>query len=62
MAKKLTRIEREIRDHPEKFDYGDIPPDRKIFPEQEKRLAEARPQWLKELVGSKSDSLFKGGN
>ena len=51
MAKKLTRIEREIRDHPEKFDFGDIPPARKKIPAQEARYDEMRPQWAKDLAG-----------
>lgn len=53
MAKKLTKIERLMVEKPEMFDFGDIPADRKIYPEQEKRLRDARPQWLKELIGSK---------
>lgn len=53
MAKKLTKIERKMRDHPEKFDFGDIPPARKVHPEQEQWFRDARPQWLKDLVGSK---------
>ena len=52
MAKRLTKIEREMRDHPEKFDFGDIPPDRKIYPDQEKRLDDLRPQWAKDLAGN----------
>ncbi len=51
MAKRLTRIERLIRDHPEKFDYADIPPDYKLSPAEEARNAAARPKWLKDLAG-----------
>lgn len=51
MAKKLTRIEREIRDHPDKFDFADIPADRVKIPEQEARYDAMRPQWAKDLAG-----------
>ena len=53
MAKKLTKIEREMAEHPEKFDFADIPPDRLIYPEQEKRLDDMRPQWAKDLADGK---------
>ena len=56
MTKKLTRIEREMRDHPEKFDYGDVPPDRKKIPAQEAAYDAMRPQWLKDLIGSKDSA------
>ncbi len=52
MPKKLTRIEREMRDHPEKFDFGDVPPARVKIPEQEARYDEMRPQWAKDLAAS----------
>ena len=51
MAKKLTKIEREMRDHPEKFDFGDIPAARKKIPAQEARYDAMRPQWAKDLAG-----------
>ena len=51
MAKRLTRMEREIRDHPEKSDFGDIPAARKIYPDQEKLLDDMRLQWAKDLAG-----------
>ncbi len=51
MPQKLTRIEREIRDHPDKFDFADIPPDYKIGPVEQARDEAARPQWLKDLAG-----------
>ncbi len=51
-----ARIRREITEHPEKFDFGDIPPDRKIYPDQEKRLDDMRPLWAKELAGEKNKS------
>ena len=34
------------------FDFGDVPEDRKIYPEQEKRLNDARPAWLKQSLGA----------
>lgn len=55
MTKKLTKIEREMTEHPEKFDFADIPPARKIYPDQEKRLDDMEPQWFKDLVGKKDD-------
>ncbi len=51
MAKKLTRIQREIRDHPEKFDFGDVPPARKKNKVQEAKMDAMRPQWAKDLAG-----------
>lgn len=51
MVKKLTKLQQEMEDHPEKFDFGDIPAARKIYPEQEKRLDDMRPQWAKDLAG-----------
>ena len=47
MAKRLTRIEREIRDHPEKFDFGDIPPDYKLTPEQQASYDAMAHDWVK---------------
>jgi len=52
MAKRLSRIEREIKEHPSKFDFADIPPDYKIGPVEQARDEAARPQWLKDLVGN----------
>ncbi len=70
MSKKLTRIElqrrldraavarvrRLIRDHPEKFDYADFPPDRVKIPEQEARYekrAKAHRKVVMEAMRSK---------
>ena len=53
MAKKLTRIERDIAEHPERYDYGDIPRDHKIIPAQEAAYDALRPQWAKDLVDGK---------
>lgn len=47
MAEKLTRMEREIRDHPEKFDFGDIPRDHKISAAQEAAYDALAPDWVK---------------
>jgi hypothetical protein len=52
MPKKLTRIEREIRDYPERFDYADIPPNRVKIPANEKRLDDMEPQWFKDVAGN----------
>lgn len=49
---KLSKIQRLIRDHPERFDFSDIPADRVKIPEQEKRMDDMRPQWAKDLAGS----------
>ncbi len=53
MAKKLTKIQKLMRDRPEMVDFGDVPPARKIIPAQEKRLDDMRPQWAKDLIGNK---------
>jgi hypothetical protein len=50
MAKKLTRIQRLMEERPEMFDFGDVPPARKIIPEQEARYDAMRPQWAKDLA------------
>jgi hypothetical protein len=56
MPKKLSRIEREMRDHPEKFDYPDFPPLRKLTPAQQARYDAMRPQWAKDLIGGSTGS------
>lgn len=53
MAKKLTKIQKLMDERPEMFDFGDIPADRKIYAEQEKRLDDMRPQWAKYLADGK---------
>ena len=53
MAKKLTRIERDIAEHPERYDYGDVPRDHRIIPAQEARYDAMRPQWAKDLADGK---------
>jgi len=55
MSKKLSRIEREIRDHPDKFDFADIPPDRKKIPAQEKRMDDLAPDWVKRFKKNSAD-------
>ncbi len=49
---KLTKIQKLMRDRPEMFDFGDIPPACVKIPAQEKRLDDMRPQWAKDLIGS----------
>ena len=51
MAKRLSRIERDIRDHPEKYDYYDIPLEDKVTPAQQAIYDDMRPQWAKMLAG-----------
>ena len=53
MAKKLTKIQKLMDEHPEKFDFSDIPPDRVLIPEQEKWYDDNAPQWAKDLIGNK---------
>lgn len=53
MAEKLTRVQRDIRDNPDKYDYADIPLPRKRTAAQEKLYADMRPQWAKDLAASK---------
>lgn len=55
MAKKLTKIEREIREHPDKFDFGDIPAPRKKIPRQEAAYDALSPQWAKDLINRPAD-------
>lgn len=72
MARKLSTIEREIRDHPDKFDFGDIPPDRVKIPAQEKAYDDLAPLWAKSLAARKlrptgsnpcsASQLLAGGN
>ena len=49
---KLTKIQKLMRDRPEMFDFGDVPPNRVKIPEQEARYDAMRPQWAKDLIGS----------
>lgn len=52
MARRPNKTEREIAEHPERFDFGDIPPARKKVPAQEKRLDDMRPKWAKDIAES----------
>jgi hypothetical protein len=36
-----------MRDHPEKFDFGDIPPDFKLTPAQQASYDALAPDWVK---------------
>ncbi len=53
MAKKLTRIERDIRDNPDKYDFQDVPPARVKIPEQEAAYDALEPEWSKKLSGKR---------
>jgi hypothetical protein len=53
MVKKLTKLQRLMDEKPKMFDFGDIPPDRKIHPAQEKWYKDNRPDWAKSLAGDK---------
>ena len=55
MAKRLNRTQRKIRDHPERFDFGDIPSDQRISLSQRKAYDALRPQWAKDLIGPRHD-------
>ena len=61
MAKRLSRIEREIRDHPEKYDYYDIRPDQNLTDAQRapyEKAAKAHRKMVVEYMGSQN---LKGG-
>jgi hypothetical protein len=47
MAKKLSKIQKLMRDRPEMFDYGDCPPNRVLIPAQEKWYDDNAPDWVK---------------
>ena len=47
MTKRLTRIERDIAEHPERYDFQDVPPDHREIPAQEAAYEALRPQWAK---------------
>jgi hypothetical protein len=49
------RIQRLMDEHPEKFDFSDIPPDRVKIPAQEKWYDDNRPQWAKDLAGKSEE-------
>jgi len=58
-----AKIRREMRDHPERFDYGDIPPpvsaERRAI--MDAQMAEMRPQWLKDMIAKEqADPASKG--
>ena len=46
--KKLTRIQRDIAEHPERYDFGDIPPNRVLIPAQEAAYDALAPDWVKQ--------------
>lgn len=46
----IRRVQWQIEHHPERFDYGDIPPARVKIPEQEARMDALRPQWAKDMA------------
>ncbi len=57
MAKKLTRIERLIRDRPEMFDFGDIPADQNLTDAQRapyEEAAKAHRKMVVEYMGSQN--------
>ena len=47
MAKKILKIHKLMDERPEMFDFGDIPPDRVLIPEQEKWYDDHAPDWVK---------------
>jgi len=55
MRKKLSKIEREIRDHPDKFDFADIPADYKLTPAQKARYDDLAPDWVKRFKKNSAD-------
>jgi hypothetical protein len=59
MAKKLTKVEREMRDHPERFDFGDIPPMQSgaAWDAYNREMGDREPRWFKEM---KKDVAKKG--
>lgn len=46
------KIDQEIADHPERFDYADIPPhyDSKEFEAYNRAMDKRRPAWLKKFI------------
>jgi hypothetical protein len=51
---KLSKIEREMRDHSERFDYGDIPPMGTATPTYNRQMDERRPAWLKAMLAERA--------
>jgi hypothetical protein len=51
MAKKLTKVEREMRNHPERFDFGDIPPMRSgaAWDAYNREMDKLEPAWAKAM-------------
>ena len=50
MTRKLSKVDREIRDHPERFDFGDVPPMGSLTPEHARQLDERRPDYIKKRL------------
>lgn len=49
-TKRSAKLQREMDEHPERFDFGDIPPDRVRIEANEASIQAGKPQWLKRLV------------
>ncbi len=53
MAKKkdpLAALHLDMKLHPEKYDFGDVPEGRVKIPEQEARYDAAEPEWFKKMI------------
>lgn len=48
----LARLHREMREHPERFDYGDLPSG-ELTEAQGAEAAELTPAWLQELIAKR---------
>ncbi len=49
MDKRIAEVRREMRAHPERFDFGDLP-DLDLRPALQEQSDRMRPDWLKEGI------------
>lgn len=53
MSKNKDKIKREMREHPERFDYGDIPDLDAVSKQHQKDLRAIAPEWVKKRLAKR---------
>lgn len=49
METDIERLRREMREHPERFDFADLPPGQ-LTAAQKRQAEESSPDWLKDMI------------
>lgn len=50
MDKDIAKVRKEMRDHPERFDFAGLPPGVELTPGQLAEAERLTPDWLKEMI------------